>query len=117
MTCPSCHQEITTAGCGCNKYPFGINDNSHYMNPLEVNDLILKSYERGQKEGYDRGYFQAREDLMKDEPDGWCFHHDKLGWFWKEPDDPYHKEEMQRLGYTIVPVKLIRLKDDHAKES
>lgn len=59
--------------------------------------------------GYKQGRADALKEMMEGPPDGWCFHHDKLGWFWKEPDDPYHKEEMQRLGYTIVPVKLLKM--------
>lgn len=43
---------------------FGTNDKSHYMNPLEVNELINKAYQRGQKEGYDRGYFQGKQDCQ-----------------------------------------------------
>lgn len=42
----------------------------------------------------------------KTKPDGECFHHEKLGWFWRGLDR-YESEGMTALGYKIRPVCLV----------
>lgn len=92
----------------------------------EVADMVKiiedENYARGQKEGYDRGYAQGREDLLTGEPDGWCAWHPSQGWLRgslaydmaesKEILDcelgrPAWKEWVD--GWEIVPVKLTRI--------
>ena len=42
----------------------------------------------------------------KNKPDGECFWHEKLGWFWKGLDR-YESEGMAGIGYRIRPVCLV----------
>lgn len=74
---------------------------------------LREGYEAGQKDGYDRGYFQAREELLSGKADGYCFWHEKYGWFWKNPEsiEPHYKENMIANGYVIKPVRLVEIKE------
>lgn len=80
----------------------------------EFPNEAITAYQRGQKDGYDRGYFQARGELLSGKADGYCFWHEKYGWFWKNPEsiEPHYKENMIANGYVIKPVRLVEVKEE-----
>lgn len=77
----------------------------------------ITAYQRGQKEGYDRGYFQgksdARREMLKGKPDGWCAQRQDgswiLGQFRKLDPSSYWKNHgaVKRGAIKILPVKII----------